>query len=57
MHRDTPSTYGRYPRTLEEAFGPGARLDIDKPRRTLDIVGWAALVALVVFVIGTGMLA
>jgi hypothetical protein len=29
----SPSWHGRYPRTLEEAFGTGARLTIEEPRR------------------------
>lgn len=52
----------KYPRTMQEAFGPYASSDIEEPRRPVtvsDIVGLALCVAALVFLgwhVGTWVL-
>ncbi len=43
----SPSYYGRYPRSMEEAFGTGAKLDVDPDTR---VQYWSWVIAAVLVV-------
>lgn len=52
----SPSWHGRYPRTLEQAFGPGATLTVARATPRHHWIGWLLVGLIVCATIGAGVM-